>query len=168
MPSGETQRGGNVRKKTLAGVLGLLVLGLIGTAVLFIRVVMDNLAEEQAIVAVERMGGRYFLVANKPILPKWFAWAWPLPSAKVWQVRLFEDATVDDDGIKKLAAFRQLEVLGLDSKQMTEGRLNALGCLKQLKCLGLTDTTPIVDAALADLQTNLPGCKIRFIGQRWR
>jgi hypothetical protein len=66
---------------------------------------------------------------------------------------------VTDAGLKELAGFKQLHTLHLEGLQVTDAGLKELAGIKQLQTLHLY-RTQVTYAAVAELQTQLPDCRI--------
>jgi hypothetical protein len=103
--------------------------------------VQDDQAEDKAVKAIQRLGGRITRdekAKGKPIV----------------RVEL-DGPKVTDAGLKHLARLKQLRTLYLGGTKVTDAGLKELAGLKQLQKLGLSGTK-VTDKGIADLKKALP------------
>ena len=131
-------------KTTFGSLIGAaLLLALVPWSAVFTRA---DEAEEKAVKAIEKLGGRIardMKAKDKPIVSVHLSFT-----------------QVTDAGLKDLAGLKQLQTLDLFGTQVTDAGLKHLAGLKRLRTLVL-GSTQVTGKGKADLKKALPNLEIR-------
>ena len=170
------------RRRIAEGTLAVLfIAGLIVIALQIAEHLAESAAEERAISASKRWGGRVAYVGVARDLPNWINKSLPhsyplryldLGKTQVtdeglkefaelinWQTILLKGTIVTDAGLKELAGQRSLQKLDLSYTKVTDAGIEELAGLLSLLSLDLTNTR-VTELGVMKLRKALPECHI--------